>query len=237
MTGEQTNATSRPESGVSLGAEHGRAEPRAADHKLMDENLASMWWAFAARGGLAVVFALVLRFSASLLGTLFFDPVLLVSLSLLLGSYVFGNGVLLGVAGVYGRQHGLRLWGLACGESVFAVALAGYIAFSLMMTSESLAWLAALHALGTGCFQALMALMLRGHRVAVGLLSGAAIWSLLAGALFLTHRHAEVRTLAVWLSGFEVLFGALLVGLGIWLHREGLVPTAQASSMEAHAIA
>ena len=187
--------------------------------------LVQMWWLFAVRGGLACAFAIVLLFSASLLGTLFFDPVLLVLLSLLLGSYVFGNAVLLGIGGMYGWEHRLRWWGLICCEAVFSLALACYIAFSLMITSGSLAWLAALHAVGTGCFQAVMAVRLRGHRVAVLLLSGSTVWSLSAGALFLTHRHENVRTLALWLSGFDFLFGAVLLTLGIWLHQQGSFPT------------
>ena len=191
-----------------------------------------IWWMFAVRGGLACAFGIVLLFSASLLGTLvlLFDPVLLVLLSVLLGSYVFGNAVLLGIAGIYGRSHRLPLWGLVCGEAVFAVALACYIAFSLTVTSGSLAWLAALHAVGTGCFQAFLAFRLRAYRAALALLASSSVLSLSAGALFLMHRHASVRTLALWLSGFELLFGALLVALGFWLHRQGSLRTRAESS-------
>jgi hypothetical protein len=228
--------TLQPDSRLLLAGATDQAEALTEDHGGRGEDLSKMWWVFAVRGGLALVFAAVLRFSAALLGTLFFDPVLLVCLSLLLGSYVFGNGVLLGVAGIFGQQHRVRLWELSSGESLFAIVLAGYVAFSLMMTSESLAWLAALHALGTGCFQAALAIKLRGHRTALALLSGAAVWSLGMGAVFLTHRHEELRTLAVWLSGFEVVFGAILLGVGVWLHRGGLV-AAGGRPAEAGAIA
>ena len=47
-----------------------------------------VWWFFAVRGGLAVVFAVVLFLASSFLGIFFFDPVTLVYLSLLLGSFV-----------------------------------------------------------------------------------------------------------------------------------------------------
>jgi hypothetical protein len=182
-------------------------------------DLRMFWWAFALRGGFALVFAAVLWFAASLLGTLFFDPVLLVWITLLLGSYVFANGLLLGVGGVFARQHRLRLWPLLCGESAFAVALAAYIAFSLMMSSESLALLAALHAAGSGCFQIATAVKLRQHKVFLSFVSVAAVWSWLAGALFLTHRHEEVRVLTLWLSGFELVFGIVTLWLAVWVHR------------------
>ncbi len=51
------------------------------------QDLKMFWWAFAVRGGLAVVFAVVLFLASSFLGIFFFDPVTLVYLSLLLGSF------------------------------------------------------------------------------------------------------------------------------------------------------
>jgi uncharacterized membrane protein HdeD (DUF308 family) len=178
------------------------------------------WWIFALRGGFALVFALVLRFAASLLGTIFFDPVMLVCISLLLGSYVFANGVLLGVAGVYARQHHLRLWSVLLAEALFALVLAGFIGFSLRMTSESLASLAALHTLGVGCFQAASAIRLHGNTRSQWILSLLALASWLMGVIFLLNRYEEVRTLTVWLSGFELIFGVVVLVFAFWLHRE-----------------
>src|SRR5580698_6894702 len=94
------------------------------------------WWVFAVRGGLAIVFAIVLFLASSFLGIFFFDPVTLVYMSLLLGSYVLGNGLLLGVAAGFAYEHRLHLWWLTLFESGFALMLAGYIGFSLLMTPE-----------------------------------------------------------------------------------------------------
>jgi hypothetical protein len=49
----------------------------------MPRPLALCWWIFAVRGGLAVVFAVVLFLISIFLGIFFFDPVTLVYLSLL----------------------------------------------------------------------------------------------------------------------------------------------------------
>ena len=45
------------------------------------KELRMLWWAFAIRGGGAVLFSGILFYSGSLLGTIFFDPVMLVFLA------------------------------------------------------------------------------------------------------------------------------------------------------------
>jgi hypothetical protein len=190
------------------------------------DDLRMFWWAFAVRGGLAIVFAGVLGLAANLLGTLFFDPIMLVSISLLLGSYGLGNGVLLGTAGIYARQHHRRVWVVMCAESAFAIVLAGFIGFSLMMTSESLAWLAGIHALGTGC-----------NHLFVRLLGGSALISFSAAAVFLLNRQEEVRTLTIWLSGFELLFGVVVLVFALALHGGGRAVAATVDVGRADAIA
>src|ERR1700689_2587804 len=126
--------------------------------------LALCWWIFAVRGGLAIVFAVVLFLTSIFLGIFFFDPVTLVYLSLLLGSFVLSNGLLLAVAAGFAYEHRLHLWWLALGEACFALLLGVYIVISLMLTSQSLALLAGIHALGTGCFQTALAIKLREDR-------------------------------------------------------------------------
>jgi hypothetical protein len=103
------------------------------------QQLRTFWWVFALRGGFAVLFAALLAFSRSLLGTIFFDPVLLVFLSLLLGFFVLGNGLILGVAAIYSLEHHLRLWRLLFTECFFAILIGLWIALSLRTTSHSLA--------------------------------------------------------------------------------------------------
>src|ERR1700678_1903566 len=114
------------------------------------QDLRMCWWSFAVRGGLAIVFAIVLFLASSFLGIFFFDPVTLVYMSLLLGSYALGNALLLGVAAGFGFEHHLHLWWLALCESCFALLLSVYIGISMLITPESLAFLGGIHALGTG---------------------------------------------------------------------------------------
>src|ERR1700753_2807879 len=102
------------------------------------------WWSFAVRGGLAVVFALVLFLASSFLGIFFFDPVTLVYLSLLLGSVALCHGMLLGVAACFSWEHRMHVWWVVMAESVFAILLGIYIGVSLLLTPQSLAFLAGL---------------------------------------------------------------------------------------------
>ena len=116
------------------------------------------WWVFAVRGGLAVVFAAVLFFASSFLGLFFFDRVTLIYLSLLLGSFVLGNGLLLAVAAGFSFEHQLHLWWLMLCESCFALLLGVYIGISLCsLPNPSLSWPGSTPA-GLGCFQGRLAI-------------------------------------------------------------------------------
>jgi uncharacterized membrane protein HdeD (DUF308 family) len=183
------------------------------------QDLRACWWTFAVRGGLAVVFAVVLFLTSSLLGIFFFDPVTLVYMSLLLGSFVLGNGLLLGVSSGFAFEHHLHLWWVMLCEGCFALLLGVYIGISLMLTAQSLAFLAGLHALGNGCFQAALAVQLRGDRRNLLLLAFASVVSLCVGAIFLAHVHQAARTTTQVLSGFEVFCGITWIGVSLRLRR------------------
>src|ERR1700761_7860960 len=129
------------------------------------------WWVFAVRGGLAAIFAIVLFLASSFLGIFFFDPVTLVYMSLLLGSFVLGNGLLLGISTFYAYEHQLHVWKHMLCECIFAVLLGIYIGISLILTRESLAFLAGLDAVGTGLFQGALAIKLRDDASNAGLLA------------------------------------------------------------------
>jgi uncharacterized membrane protein HdeD (DUF308 family) len=178
---------------------------RALEQPVQD--LRMFWWVYAVRGGLAVVFAIVLFLASSFLGIFFFDPVTLVYMSLLLGSYVLGNGLLLGIAAGFGFEHHLHLWWLALCESCFALLLAVYIGISMIMTPESLAFLAGIHALGTGCFQAALVVKMRRDRAIQFLLALTSVVSVVLGVVFLQHFHQAPRVTTQVLSGYELFFG------------------------------
>jgi len=184
------------------------------------QNLRMFWWTYAVRGGLAIVFAVVLFLASSFLGIFFFDPVTLVYMSLLLGSYVLGNGLLLGVAAGFGFEHHLHLWWLTLCESLFALLLGVYIGISLIMTPESLAFLAGIHALGTGCFQAALAVKMRENRPILFLLALTGGVSVALGVVFLQHFHQAPRVTTQVLSGYELFCGVTSIAFALRLRAE-----------------
>ena len=192
---------------------------RALNNLEMAQPLALCWWIFAVRGGLAVVFAVVLFLTSSFLGIFFFDPVALVYLSLLLGSFVLSNGLLLGVAAGFAYEHRMHLWWLTLAECCFALLLGIYIGISLMLTSQSLALLAGIHALGTGCFQTALAIKLREDRPNLLMLIVGGVFSLCVGAVFLAHFHQAARPTTQALSGYELVNGIIWSVLAFRLRR------------------
>lgn len=181
------------------------------------QDVKMFWWAFAVRGGLAAIFAAVLFLASSFLGIFFFDRVTLVYLSLLLGSFVLGNGLLLAVGTGFAFEHHLHLWWLTLCESCFELLLGVYIGISMWMTPQSLAFLAGIHALGNGCFQAALAVKMRAEQSSLILLGVAAVISLCVGILFLTHFSQAARPTTQALSAFELFCGVTWIVFAIRL--------------------
>jgi uncharacterized membrane protein HdeD (DUF308 family) len=183
------------------------------------QDLRLCWWSFAVRGGLAIVFAAVLFVASSFLGIFFFDPVTLVYLGLLLGSFVLGNGLLLAVAAFFSFEHRLHIWWLVMCESGFAILLGLYIGISLLLTPQSLAFLAGIHGVGNGCFQTALAIKMRDNRTNLVLLAGAGIVSVCVGLAFLTHYNQAPRVTTQALAGFELFCGIVWTVFAYRLHR------------------
>ncbi len=183
------------------------------------QDLRMCWWLFAVRGGLAIVFAVVLFLASSFLGIFFFDPVTLVYMSLLLGSFVLGNGLLLGVAAFFSFEHHLYVWWLVLCESVFALLLGVYIGVSLLLTPQTFAFLAGLDALGAGCFQLALAIKMRRENSKLIHLAFAGIISLGVGIGFLTHYNQAPRVTTQVLSGYEFFAGIVWMVFAFRLRR------------------
>jgi len=123
------------------------------------------------------------------------------------------------VAAGFAYEHRLHLWWLALGEGCFALLLGVYIGISLMLTSQSLALLAGIHALGTGCFQTALAIKLREDRPNLFLLIVGGVLSLCVGVVFLEHFHQAARPTTQALAGYELLNGIIWSVLAFRLRR------------------
>jgi uncharacterized membrane protein HdeD (DUF308 family) len=116
----------------------------------------------------------------------------------------------------------LHLWWLELCEACFTLLLGVYIGISLMLTSQSLALLAGIHALGTGCFQVALAIKLRDDRPNMVLLMVGGLLSLCVGVVFLEHFHQAARPTTQALAGYEFLNGIVWSILAFRLRKPQL---------------
>ncbi len=152
-------------------------------------------------------------------------------LAIMLGFYILGNGVLLGIASGYAAEHQVGIWRLLLAEAIFAIALGTYIALSLLLSPKSLAWLAGLHASVTGCFLAALAFKLRANCFYGMVLSSAGVLAVCAGLAFLLHRDAATRSAAHWLGVFELCYGIVIAVFARALNRSH-VPAIRSGSVD-----
>jgi len=172
------------------------------------EALARYWWALVLRGIAAVIFG-VLAFV--------FPAMTLAVLIILFGAYAIVDGVFNLVAAVSGRT-GERWWHLVL-EGVVSIA-AGLVAFAWPgLTALALLWVIAGWAIVTGVLEIVAAIRLRKHIDNEWWLALSGVASLVFGALLIIAPVAGALAVTLWIGAYAVLFGALMIGLGIRLRR------------------
>ena len=177
----------------------------------MNMVLARNWWALALRGVLAIMFGVLA----------FVNPGLtLGALILLFGAYSLVDGVFAIIAGLRAAQRHERWWpfaleGLASivvGVLAFAMPLAA--AFALLMIAS--AW-----SIVTGVLRIAAATRLRREIKGEWLLILNGLLSVAFGVIIAVFPGAGLVTL-VWLIGmYAIIFGVILVALGVRLRGHG----------------
>jgi uncharacterized membrane protein HdeD (DUF308 family) len=172
--------------------------------------MAANWWAIALRGALAVLFGIVL----------FVWPAVGLSVLIaLFGAYALVDGV---VALISAFRGGDRWWGFAL-EGIVGIA-AGALTFVWPgVTAIVLLYLIAFWAIATGVFEVMAAIRLRREIDDEWLLGLVGILSILFGAYLVIFPAAGALTVVWIVAAYAVMFGALLVMLGLRLrgHAEG----------------
>ena len=179
---------------------------------------AGSWWSIVLRGVAAILFG-VLAFT--------WPHITLTALVFLFGFYALADGIFAIAAGV--KSHGeFKRWWVLLVEGIFSV-LAGVLAFLMPgITALVLLVLMAAWAIVTGVFEIAAAIQLRKYITGEWLLVLAGVASLVFGVALLINPSAGALAV-VWLIGiYSIIFGVLLVGLGVRLR--GLVRTAQKMS-------
>jgi uncharacterized membrane protein HdeD (DUF308 family) len=171
------------------------------------ESLAKNWWAVALRGVAAIIFGIL---------AFIMPGVTLAVLVLLFGSYALVDGILNIIAAVSGRS-GVRPWWALLLEGIVSIG-AGLVAFFMPgLTALALVYVIAAWAVVTGVLEIVAAIRLRkaiDNEWWLGL-SGAL--SIVFGVVLMMAPGAGALALVLWIGAYAVIFGILLVALGVRL--------------------
>jgi uncharacterized membrane protein HdeD (DUF308 family) len=172
--------------------------------------LTRYWWVVALRGVLAVLFGVV---------ALVWPDITIIVLVALFGAYVLIDGVIALGTAIFGGEQAARRRGWLIFEAVSGIA-AGVIAFVWPdVTALALLLLIAAWALVTGVVEIVAAIRLRRELEGEWLLALSGFASIVFG-LLLVIRPSAGAVAVVWLIGaYSILFGAVLVALGLRLRK------------------
>jgi uncharacterized membrane protein HdeD (DUF308 family) len=176
----------------------------------MLEVLARYWWAVALRGVFAVLFGLM---------ALIWPGITLIVLVALFGAYCLVDGVIaLGTATFGGADAaGRRPWLIVEG---IAGVIAGVITFAWPgITTLVLLWLIAAWALVTGVMEIVVAVRLRRELQGEWLLILSGALSVLFGILLAVWPASGALAVVFLIGIYALVFGAVLVALGLRLRR------------------
>ena len=165
------------------------------------------WWALVVRGCLAILFG-VLAFA--------WPGITLELLVVLFGAYALVDGMFALAAAVSGGWDG-RPWGALLVEAVTGI-LAGIAAFFWPgITLLVLLYLMAGWAIATGVFEIVAAVQLRRHIEGEWALALSGILSILFGVALAAFPGAGLLAIVWIVAGYAVVFGVLLIALGLRL--------------------
>jgi uncharacterized membrane protein HdeD (DUF308 family) len=177
----------------------------------MAMTLVVKWWAVVLRGVAAIVFGVV---------ALFWPPSAVAALVLLFGAYALVDGVFNLVAAATAPRLG-RPWGWLAVEGVVSI-VTGLVAFFWPgLTAIALVLVIAFWSVVTGIAEILAAIWLRRYIKREWLLALSGFLSLAFGVLLFLAPVAGAVAIAIWVGAYAIVFGSLLVWLGLRLRAWG----------------
>ena len=171
------------------------------------------WWAVTLRGVVAILYGVI---------ALVWPGLTLEILVLFFGAYALVDGVLAIIASFTHRAGHDRWWVL------FLEGLVGIAAGIITVLRPGLATLVLLFvisfwAIVTGVLEIVAAIRLRKEIQGEWMLALGGIASLVFGVLLLLFPAAGALTVAWLIGAYAILFGAMLLGLGLRLRKRGML--------------
>lgn len=160
------------------------------------------------RGVVAIVFGVL---------ALVWPAVTVLALALLFGAYAVVNGISMIITAI--RDDGLFHQWLVALSGVLSVIVGGIALFWPGITVLALTLVVGVWALATGISEIVIAVRLRRVLRHKAFLVITGILSVVAGVLLVWHPLAGALGIAILVGTYAVLYGLLLVGLGMWLRH------------------
>jgi uncharacterized membrane protein HdeD (DUF308 family) len=180
--------------------------------------LAERWWTLVLRGVAAVIFG-ILTFIA--------PGASLFALVLLFGAYAIANGVIDLVLAVR-RPAGEPRWGSLVFEGIVSIVAGVLTLVWPGITALVLLFFIAAWAIATGVAQLIAAVRLRKQIRGEWLLALSGALSIAFGGLLLVFPGAGALAVVIWIGAYAIVFGALLIALGVRLRSWGRSTTREA---------
>jgi uncharacterized membrane protein HdeD (DUF308 family) len=175
----------------------------------MLETLARNWWAVVLRGICAILFGLA---------AFAWPGITLAILILLYGAYALADGILAIIWSIRARRQGGFPWGVFLAG--IAAIVAGILAFLWPgLTALALLYLIAAWAIVRGVFEIVAAIRLRKEIEHEWLLGLSGLASIVLGVLLLAWPGVGVLAMLWWIGAFAIVFGVLMVALGLRLKK------------------
>jgi len=140
----------------------------------------------------------------------------LTALVLVFGAYALIDGVM-SLVGVWRAANAHERWGGLLIEGIAGIAAAVITILWPAITAIALVYIIAAWALVTGVFELVTAVRLRKYISGEWLLALAGIASIVFGLLLVVFPIAGALAVALWFGIYALIFGVVLVGLGIRL--------------------
>ena len=169
--------------------------------------LVNNWWSPVIRGLVAILLGII---------TLAWPGITLGALVLLFGAYALIDGIV-SILGAWRAARAHERWGVLVLEGVTGIIAAVITLAWPAITALALVFVIAAWAIVTGIFEIVAAIRLRKYIKREWLLILGGIASVVFGILLAISPLMGALVLAIWFGVYALIFGGMLVGLGLRL--------------------